>query len=108
MPSPRTAARLALGALLALPTLATAQATKAAVGSRAGAKAAPAELPLKHAGKPTSTPIRATLRTPSLSVKRPTKGRIGSVSNIVTPISANCARDQPNSLIRCGAKMLLV
>jgi len=51
MPFNRTAVRIALGALLVLPTLASAQA--------APATRAAASLPLKYTGKPTTAPISA-------------------------------------------------
>jgi hypothetical protein len=59
-------------------------------------------------GRISSVPVSATGRTPILSVTRPTIGRKGSVTSMVTPISANCARDQPKASMRCGAKTLLV
>jgi hypothetical protein len=59
-------------------------------------------------GRSSKVPVNATRFTPSLSVRRPITGRNGSVTSIVVPISANCARDQPKSAIRCGAKTLLV
>ncbi|MEO8560668.1 MAG: M28 family peptidase [bacterium] len=55
MPSSRTAVRLALGALLVLPSLGSAQ---AASRPRPAATAA-AELPRKYMGKPTTAPISA-------------------------------------------------
>ena len=57
MPSSRTAVRLALGALLVLPTLASAQAAKMA--TRPAAASAVPELPIKYTGKPTTAPISA-------------------------------------------------
>ena len=49
----RTAGRFVLGALLAIPTLASAQAAAPIKGP------APRELPVKYAGKPTTPPISA-------------------------------------------------
>jgi hypothetical protein len=55
MPSVRTAAKLTLGALLALPALASAQSA-----ARVRAVAPPTgDLPLKYSGKPTTSPISA-------------------------------------------------
>jgi len=56
MPLFRTTAGLALGVLLAAPTLAHAQATIAAPKSAAAPKTM-LELPLKHTGKPTTAAI---------------------------------------------------
>jgi len=53
MTFPRTATRIALGVLLAVPTLAQAQAAAAAVRGAGPA----AELPRKYTGKPTTAPI---------------------------------------------------
>jgi hypothetical protein len=56
MPSVRTAVQLALGALLAIPAAASAQ---AAAKPAVGLPAAPGGLPLKYTGKPTTPPISA-------------------------------------------------
>jgi hypothetical protein len=57
MTSTRSAVRVALGALLILPTLASAQAAKAV--TRPAVASASSELPLKYTGKPTTAPISA-------------------------------------------------
>ena len=62
MPSVRTAAQLALGALLLLPAAACAQAAAPVATPAAASAAVPAAtgaLPLKHTGKPTTAPISA-------------------------------------------------